>query len=68
MSPVMIKVSGVPSVASEYSTVVSSVFGKQLANIQASFLSLKCPQTSEMVFSTASERKHRASGAGRRET
>ena len=66
MSPVMTKVSGLPSFR-VYLTVVSNVLGKQFSNIQRSFSSLIFGLVSVMTASTAFEVKCRLSGAGRRD-
>jgi hypothetical protein len=64
MSPVITKVSGLPSF-SEKLTVVSSVFGKQLEKSHASSLSLpRNDSISLIVSSTALLRNLRCPGAG----
>ena len=65
MSPVRTKVSGLPFNIL-CSQVVSSVFGKQFSNIQASLGSFSFALVALIAFSTAAEVNCRFSGAGRR--
>jgi hypothetical protein len=65
MSPVITNVSGRPP-ASVKRTVVSSVFGKQFSNSQASSGSATSRRTAAIADSTASLRNRRSPTGGRR--
>ena len=66
-SAVYTKVSGFPSLPLRKCTVVSSVLGKQLANIKESLRFFKSFCTRAISFSTAVERKRRCFSLGRLE-